>query len=107
MITITEKAIEKFKEISEAEGIGHLKVRLQVIGGGCSGFQYDIAFEDVPTDIDELIDINGITVVIDPLSMQYLDGVEIDYLDGLMSSGFKFINPNFSSACGCGSSFGV
>lgn len=107
MITITDKAIEKLKEISEGEGIGHLTIRLRVQGGGCSGFEYDMSFEDVPSDIDETFKQGDITVVIDPLSMQYLEGVEIDYLEGLMSSGFKFFNPNVKASCACGSSFGV
>ncbi len=107
MITITSKAVEKLKEISDEQDIGHLRVRLRVQGGGCSGFEYDMSFEDVPSDLDESFEQDGITVVVDPLSIQYLEGVEIEYLDGLMSSGFKFINPNVKSTCGCGSSFGV
>jgi iron-sulfur cluster insertion protein len=107
MITITSEAVAKLKELSESEGINHLRVRLRVQGGGCSGFQYDMSFEDILTDLDESFEQDGITVVVDPLSMQYLEGVEIDYLDGLMSSGFKFINPNVKATCGCGSSFGI
>ena len=107
MITITSEAVGKLKEISESEGIGHLKVRLRVIGGGCSGFSYDMSFSDIQDDMDESSNIDDITVLIDPLSAQYLEGVEIDYLEGLMSSGFKFINPIVTSTCGCGSSFGV
>lgn len=107
MIHITDKAVVKIKEISEAEGIGHCRVRLRVIGGGCSGFTYDLYYEEVLTDTDEVEDINGVTVVIDPLSYQYLDGVEIDYVEKFMSEGFTFNNPNVSGSCGCGSSFSV
>ncbi len=107
MIHITDKAVAKIKEISEAEGIGHCRVRLRVIGGGCAGFTYDLYYEEVPTDTDEMEDINGVTVVIDPLSYQYLDGVEIDYVEKSMSEGFTFNNPNVSGSCGCGSSFSV
>lgn len=107
MIDLTEKAVAKIKEISEAEGIGHLKVRLRVIGGGCAGFAYDLYYEEVATDFDEVIDVKGITLIIDPLSLQYLDGVEIDYAERSMSEGFTFNNPNVSGTCGCGSSFSV
>jgi iron-sulfur cluster insertion protein len=107
MISITDKAVEKIKEISEAEGIGHFRVRLRVIGGGCAGFSYDLYYEEVPTEMDEIEEINGITIVIDPLSYQYLDGVEVDYTTKSMSEGFTFNNPNVSGSCGCGSSFSV
>lgn len=107
MIYLTDKAVAKIKEISEAEGIGHCRVRLRVIGGGCAGFQYDLYYEEISTEIDETTDVNGITVVVDPLSYQYLDGVEIDYTETAMSAGFTFNNPNVSGSCGCGSSFNV
>lgn len=107
MILITDKAAEKIKEISEAEGIGHCRIRLRVIGGGCAGFAYDLYYEEVSTDMDEVEDVKGVTVIIDPLSYQYLDGVEIDYATKSMSEGFTFNNPNVSGSCGCGSSFSV
>ena len=105
MISVTDKAVAKIKEISEAEGIGHFNVRLRVIGGGCAGFSYDMYYEDKPSDMDETHEVNGVTVVVDPLSWQYLEGVEIDYVEGHMGAGFKFINPNVKGTCGCGSSF--
>jgi len=105
MFSVTDKAVEKIKEISESEGIGHLNIRLKVIGGGCAGFSYDMFYEDNPTPLDETEEIKGVTIVVDPLSYQYLDGVEIDYVDRDFGSGFKFINPNVKSTCGCGSSF--
>src|SRR4029453_6500347 len=80
-------------------------LRLRVIGGGCAGFQYDLYFEDSPTDLDETFESHGIRVYIDPLSYQYLDGTEIDYVEGVHGSGFKFGNPNVTGTCGCGSSF--
>lgn len=107
MISITDKAAAKIKEISEAEGIGHLRVRLKVVGSGCAGFAYDLCYEDLPSEVDEVEEINGVTIVVDPLSFQYLDGVEIDYAQKAMSEGFVFNNPNVSSVCGCGSSFSV
>jgi iron-sulfur cluster insertion protein len=105
MITITEKAADKVKEIADAEALQGQGLRLRVVGGGCSGFSYDLYFEDQPTDMDETFQANGVNLYIDPLSFQYLDGTEIDYVEGLHGSGFKFNNPNVKGTCGCGSSF--
>ena len=105
MISITPLAAGKVKEIAGAEGLGGQGLRLRVIGGGCAGFQYDLYFEDKPTDMDEQFESNGVQLFIDPLSYQYLDGTEIDYVEGVHGSGFKFGNPNVSGTCGCGSSF--
>lgn len=105
MISITNLAADKVKEISAAEGLGGQGLRLRVIGGGCAGFQYDLYFEDKPTDLDETFQSNGVTLYVDPLSYQYLDGTEIDYVESAHGSGFKFGNPNVTSTCGCGSSF--
>jgi iron-sulfur cluster insertion protein len=107
MISITELAAEKVREISQAEGLDDQGLRLRVIGGGCAGFQYDLYFEDAPTAMDETFESRGVKLYIDPLSYQYLDGTEIDYVDGAHGSGFKFGNPNVSGTCGCGSSFKV
>ncbi len=105
MISMTEKASEKVKEIAVAEGLDGQGLRLRVVGGGCSGFTYDLYFEDKPTDMDEEFESNGVKLFIDPLSAQYLDETEIDYVEGLHGSGFKFNNPNVKGTCGCGSSF--
>jgi iron-sulfur cluster insertion protein len=105
MISITPLAAGKVKEIAGAEGLQGQGLRLRVIGGGCAGFQYDLYFEDKPTDMDEQFESNGVQLFVDPLSFQYLDGTEIDYVDGVQGSGFKFGNPNVSGSCGCGSSF--
>lgn len=105
MIQVTDLAVVKIKEISEAEDIGHLILRVKVKGGGCAGFTYDMYFEDVTSDLDEVTEFGDVKIVIDPLSLQYMDGVTIDYTDGTISSGFKFINPNVKATCGCGSSF--
>jgi len=105
MISITDKAAGKVKEIAEAEALQGQGLRLRVVGGGCSGFTYDLYFEDAPTDMDERFDSNGVALFIDPLSYQYLEGTEIDYVEGLHGFGFKFNNPNMKSTCGCGSSF--
>jgi iron-sulfur cluster insertion protein len=107
MITITELAATKVKEISSSEGLEGQGLRLRVIGGGCAGFQYDLYFEEAVTEFDEQFECNGIKLFIDPLSFQYLDGTEIDYVESTHGSGFKFGNPNVSSTCGCGSSFQV
>jgi iron-sulfur cluster insertion protein len=107
MISLTEKAAVKVKEIAEAEGLNGQGLRLQVKGGGCSGFQYDLYFDEKPTDMDEIIESNGVQLFVDPLSVQYLENTEIDYVEGLQGAGFKFNNPNVKGSCGCGSSFSV
>jgi iron-sulfur cluster insertion protein len=107
MISITKLAAEKVTEIATAEGLIGQGLRLRVIGGGCAGFQYDLYFEEGPTEMDEQFESHGIALYIDPLSYQYLDGTEVDYVEGPHGSGFKFGNPNVSSTCGCGSSFQV
>jgi iron-sulfur cluster insertion protein len=105
MISITTLAADKVKEISQSEGLEGQGLRLRVVGGGCAGFQYDLYFEDKPTDLDEQFESHGVKLFVDPLSYQYLDGTEIDYVEGAHGSGFKFGNPNVSGTCGCGSSF--
>lgn len=105
MISITSLAADKVKEISQSEGLTGHGLRLRVIGGGCAGFQYDLYFEDKPTELDETFESNGVLLYVDPLSYQYLDGTEVDFAAGPQGSGFKFGNPNVTSTCGCGSSF--
>lgn len=105
MISLTERAVEKVKEIRTAEGLGEQGLRVKVIGGGCSGFSYDLYFEEETTDLDQEFDTAGIKVFVDMMSMQYLEGTEIDYVETLHQSGFKFLNPKAKSTCGCGSSF--
>ena len=104
-ISITPKASEKVMGIATSEELLGQGLRLRVIGGGCAGFSYDLYFEDKPTDMDETFEDKGIKLFVDPLSYQYLEGTEIDYVEGLAGSGFKFSNPNVKSTCGCGSSF--
>jgi iron-sulfur cluster insertion protein len=104
MITITEKAAEKVKEIADAEALGGQGLRLRVVGGGCAGFSYDLYFEDKVTELDEEYESNGVKLYVDPLSHQYLEATEIDYVEGVHGSGFKFNNPNITGSCGCGSS---
>jgi iron-sulfur cluster insertion protein len=106
MIRITDGAASKINEIRETEGIeGNMGLRLRVVGGGCAGFSYDLYFDEV-TEVDRQFPLNSVNVVVDEMSLMYLVGVEIDYIEGLQS-GFKFNNPNVKSTCGCGSSFSV
>jgi iron-sulfur cluster insertion protein len=107
MLALTEKAAEKVREIAKAESLEGQGLRVQVKGGGCSGFQYDLYFDEKPTEMDEVIEIQGVQIFMDPLSMQYLEGTQIDYVEGLHGAGFKFENPNVKGTCGCGSSFSV
>jgi iron-sulfur cluster insertion protein len=107
MIHLTEKAVGKLKEIAESEGIGHFTVRVRVVGGGCAGFTNDMYFDDQIGEMDEVIEQDGVKIIVDPLSLQYLDETTIDWLDGPFGAGFKFNNPNVTGSCGCGSSFSV
>jgi iron-sulfur cluster insertion protein len=107
MVLITPGAATKINEIREAEGIEpNMALRLRVVGGGCAGFSYDLYFDE-GTEVDRAIEIAGVKVVVDEMSLMYLVGVEIDYVEGLQGAGFKFNNPNVKSTCGCGSSFSV
>ena len=106
MVTVTEKAAAKIKELMAEEPAGGISVlRVAVQGGGCSGFQYALGFDRGPQDGDNEVEMNGVRVVIDPFSAPYLAGSEIDYVDALMGAGFAINNPNVTAACGCGSSF--
>ena len=107
MIHLTDVAALKVKEIAEAESLLGQGLRVQVKGGGCSGFQYDLYFDEKPTDMDQVLESHGIQIFVDPLSLQYLENTEIDYVEGLSGAGFKFGNPNVKGTCGCGSSFSV
>lgn len=105
-ITITEKAAQKAIEFLAAEDDPELTaLRVAVQGGGCSGFQYALGFDTGPQDGDEVIEAHGVTVVVDPFSMPYLQGADIDFVEGLNGTGFSITNPNTVAGCGCGSSF--
>jgi iron-sulfur cluster insertion protein len=107
LINITSLAATKVNEIRDAEAIeADMGLRLRVVGGGCAGFSYDLYF-DGPTEVDRQLTINGVRVVVDEMSLMYLVGTEVDYVEGLQGAGFKFNNPNVKSTCGCGSSFSV
>src|SRR3989442_129956 len=103
----TAKAGEKVREIKTAEGIeDNMGLRMRVVGGGCSGFSYDLYFDAV-TELDRTFESHGVKLIVDEMSLQYLMGTNVDYVEGLQGAGFKFGNPNVKSTCGCGSSFSV
>ncbi len=104
-LVFTENAATKVKQLIEEEGSPDLKLRVFVSGGGCSGFQYGFTFDEVTNEDDTQVEKNGVTLLIDPMSFQYLAGAEIDYQEGLEGAQFVIKNPNASSTCGCGSSF--
>ena len=105
ILLFTDNAANKVKELIEEEGNPSLKLRVFVTGGGCSGFQYGFTFDEEVNEDDTTMEKNGVMLVIDPMSYQYLVGAEIDYSEGLEGSQFVIRNPNASSTCGCGSSF--
>lgn len=106
-LTFTDSAANKVKLLMEEEGNPDLKLRVFVSGGGCSGFQYGFTFDEVSNEDDTVVDRNGVQLLIDPMSLQYLGGSEIDYQEGLEGSQFVIKNPSAETTCGCGSSFSV
>jgi iron-sulfur cluster assembly accessory protein len=105
-IIVTANAIAEVQKFIDEQGAAATAgLRVAVLPGGCSGFQYGLNIEDESQDDDEILESNGIKLFVDPFSSQYLDGVEIDYVTTMMGSGFTFKNPNASGGCGCGSSF--
>ena len=103
-LAITEKAAGKVREAMEKQGKNDAGLRLSVLGGGCSGFQYGLAF-DKKNDSDHVIEAYGVKVLVDEQSAQYVDGSEIDYVESVMGEGFMVNNPNAVETCGCGHSF--
>jgi iron-sulfur cluster assembly protein len=107
MVKLTDTAVVKVKEILDTQDPKPAGLRIAVVGGGCSGFSYSMAFENTPNMLDKTYSYDGLKVFIDQASMLYLDGAEVDYVETLEGSGFKFNNPHVKSTCGCGSSFNV
>ena len=107
MVQLTENAVSKVKEILSSQEPKPAGLRIAVVGGGCSGFSYSMAFENQPNLLDKTYTYDGLKVFIDQASLLYLDGAEVDYVETLEGAGFKFSNPNVKSTCGCGSSFSV
>jgi iron-sulfur cluster assembly protein len=106
-IALTDKAAEKIGELlGSQQGSEGQALRVAVRGGGCSGFQYALAFDRVKDD-DHVFEVDGVSVVVDKVSMQFVFGSEVDYVEGLQGAGFQVNNPNVVAACGCGSSFQV
>jgi iron-sulfur cluster assembly accessory protein len=105
MLQLTPTAVGKVREILEVQDPKPAGLRVSVVGGGCSGFSYSMAFETAPGFLDKTYEFDGLKVFVDQASLLYLDGAEVDYVETLEGSGFKFNNPNVKSTCGCGSSF--
>ncbi len=108
MITLTENAVSEVKKFIETENAGpESGLRIRVVPGGCSGFSYSMQIEEAPRQGDEILTHDGLRVFVDMFSKQYLEGVQVDYVNTVMGSGFTFSNPNATGSCGCGSSFSV
>ena len=104
LVSVTEAAAKKVLELRAREGKADAALRLFVKSGGCSGFSYGMVLDEV-TDDDQVFETDGIKVIVDPMSLRYLEGAEVDYKEDLMGGGFAIKNPNAKSTCGCGSSF--
>lgn len=105
MFTVTTKAAEEIKKLLSGENIPNAVLRVRVVPGGCSGFSYEMGFDDETEDSDKLFENEGVKVAIDELSIPYLEGAILDYKDGLNGTGFSINNPNAKGSCGCGQSF--
>ena len=105
LVTITDKAVEKAKAVLAERGVENGALRVFVVGGGCSGYQYGMAIARAREDDDIAIEVSGVTLLVDAESAPLLDGAEVDYVEDLMKSGFTIFNPNAVKSCACGSSF--
>jgi iron-sulfur cluster assembly accessory protein len=105
-VTVSARAAKRIADILKSEPAPSM-LRIAVTGGGCSGFQYNFAIEDARADDDLVVERDGATVLIDPMSLDFLKGAEIDFVDDLIGQSFKINNPNATSSCGCGTSFSV
>jgi len=106
-INLTPRAVEKVRNLVAEEENEQLKLRVFITGGGCSGFQYGFTFDEIVADDDTTVESDGVTVLVDPMSLQYLLGSVVDYTEGLEGSRFVVNNPNATATCGCGSSFSI
>lgn len=106
-LNLTHNAVNKVRTLVDDEGNPNLKLRVFVTGGGCSGFQYGFSFDETAAEDDTQVQREGVTVLVDSLSIQYLGGAEVDYIEGLEGSRFVVNNPNASTTCGCGASFSI
>lgn len=105
MLTLTESAAQKVQDLRLEEGKPDWNLRLRVVGGGCSGFSYELGWEEAAQEGDAVLEAAGVKVYVDPQSSQYVEGVEIDFVDSLYGSGFSIKNPTAKGTCGCGHSF--
>lgn len=106
-ISFSSNAARKVKSLIADEGNENLKLRVYITGGGCAGFSYGFSFDEAIKDDDTIVNTDGVTLLVDPMSVQYLAGSEVDYTEGLQGSRFVVHNPNATTTCGCGSSFSV
>jgi Iron-sulfur cluster assembly accessory protein len=106
-VQVTPAAVAKIRALVDEEGNANLKLRVFVTGGGCSGFQYGFSFDEKTAEDDTLVDVEGAQVVVDALSIQYLQGSVVNYEEGLQGSRFTITNPNAKTTCGCGASFSL
>ena len=106
-MNITIKAIKKIQEMATQQNLANYNLRIMVVGGGCSGFSYDMDFDDTKQPDDFVLEEDGLKIFIDPMSFQYLNGTKVDYIESFKFSGFHFENPNATGTCGCGSSFTI
>ena len=106
-LRVTDSAVGKVRQLIAEEGNPQLKLRVYISGGGCSGFQYGFTFDEERAEDDLAIERDGVVLLVDPLSLQYLAGAEIDYSESLTGAQFVIRNPNAKTTCGCGSSFAV
>jgi iron-sulfur cluster assembly accessory protein len=106
-IHLSARAVQKVRALVEEEENEELKLRVFITGGGCSGFQYGFTFDELAAEDDTAVESGGVTLVVDPMSYQYLAGSEVDYTEGLEGSRFVITNPNATATCGCGSSFSI
>ena len=106
-MSFTDSAARKVKTLIEEEGNDNLKLRVYITGGGCAGFSYGFKFDEDAKEDDTQVENQGVTLLVDPMSIQYLVGSEVDYTEGLQGAQFVVKNPNATSTCGCGSSFSI
>ena len=106
-ITLTESAARRIVFLREQEQVGDANLRIAVSGGGCSGFQYGLSFDDQTNPDDRVFERDGVSVVVDEVSLDLLNGAEVDFVEDLMGASFRINNPNAASSCGCGNSFSI
>ncbi len=106
-VTLTQNAAKRVAELAAAEGDPGLKLRLAVSGGGCSGFQYGFSFDEEVKSDDHIFETDGVQLLIDEISLEFLSGAEVDFVEELIGSSFQVRNPQASSSCGCGTSFAI